>query len=350
MKKAILIVMVLTLMMTCVGGISEISNKNMIERDFGDFIMTMDKDMTYVIREREDEDGWLEFIPYYGKYDMLMEHDSKMSCFWLSSDMREYIADAERFAKEMADDLESIGEVNILEARNGMQDGKSVCTAKLSCKVQNVTLYFTHRIVSIKRVGAYWFMELATNKEELNEFDKMFNSIKWNKNIEMIDNKKSELITYSFDDFIMTFESDMVGHVNERKAYKAYFKLYPNFDEEADFHQTINCVWSPDVGDLTKVDANEFANMILRQIPAQFKTKNINVENVLLLLAQPDEIDGKYAISFLSQYDIDENTIYMMEFVVSDSAFGTYTFSVGFDDVEQMDSLLDIVNTIIWTK
>ena len=104
------------------------------------------------------------------------------------------------------------------------------------------------------------------------------------------------------------------------------------------------------MGDLTKVDANEFANMILRQIPAQFKTKNINVENVLLLLAQPDEIDGKYAISFLSQYDIDENTIYMMEFVVSDSAFGTYTFSVGFDDVEQMDSLLDIVNTIIWTK
>ena len=49
-------------------------------------------------------------------------------------------------------------------------------------------------------------------------------------------------------------------------------------------------------------------------------------------------------------FDIDENTIYMMEFVVSDSAFGTYTFSVGFDDVEQMDSLLDIVNTIIWTK
>ena len=83
---------------------------------------------------------------------------------------------------------------------------------------------------------------------------------------------------------------------------------------------------------------------------AQYEAMGLKAENAKVLLAQPDEQDGKYAISYMAQYDIEGTTLYMMQAVVSDAAFGTYTFTVTFADLMQADALTEIVNTITWTK
>lgn len=161
---------------------------------------------------------------------------------------------------------------------------------------------------------------------------------------------ESNLETFEFDGFTMTFDADMIGEIYDKAENQVYFQLFPFYDENAAFNSNINCVWNPAVEDLTKIDANVFAAAVMQAMPAQYEAMGLKVENAKVLLAQPDEQDGKYAISYMAQYDLEGITLYMMQAVVSDAAFGTYSFTVTFADLTQADALTEIVNTITWTK
>jgi len=161
---------------------------------------------------------------------------------------------------------------------------------------------------------------------------------------------ESNLETFEFDGFTMTFDADMIGEIYDKAENQVYFQLFPFYDENAAFTPNINCVWNSAVEDLTQVDANAFAAAVMQAMLAQYEAMGLKAENAKVLLAQPDEQDGKYAISYLAQYDIEGTTLYMMQAVVSDAAFGTYTFTVTFADLMQADALTEIVNTITWTK
>lgn len=161
---------------------------------------------------------------------------------------------------------------------------------------------------------------------------------------------ESNLETFEFDDFTMTFDADMIGELYDKVENQVYFQLYPFYDETAAVNSNINCVWSSAVEDLTQVDANAFASTVLSTMMPQFEELGMKAENAMVLLAQPDEQDGKYALSYLAQYDLNGITLYMMQAVVSDAAFGTYTFTVTFADLAEMEALTEIVNTITWTK
>ena len=161
---------------------------------------------------------------------------------------------------------------------------------------------------------------------------------------------ESNLETFEFDGFTMVFDADMIGEIYEKAENQVYFQLYPFYDETAAVNANINCVWSSAVEDLTQVDANAFASFVLSTMMPQFEELGMKAENAMVLLAQPDEQDGKYALSYLAQYDLNGVTLYMMQAVVSDAAFGTYTFTVTFSDLAEMEALTEIVNTIKWTK
>lgn len=162
---------------------------------------------------------------------------------------------------------------------------------------------------------------------------------------------ESSLETFDFGDFTMTFDADMVGEISDEKVEnQVYFQLFPFYDENSAFNPTINCVWNSAVEDLTQIDANEFAAAVMQAMLAQYEAMGLKAENALILMAVPDEQDGKYAISYLAQYTLEGTTLYMMQAVVSDAAFGTYTFTVTFVNLEQAEALTEIVNTIKWTK
>lgn len=160
---------------------------------------------------------------------------------------------------------------------------------------------------------------------------------------------ETNLALYEFDDFTMTFDADMVGSIYEKAHNEVYFQLYPFYDENATFTTNINCVWSSSSDDLTQVSATDFANLVLDGMLAQFNELDINAENAQVLLAEPDELDGKYALCYLAQYELEGMTVYLMQVVVSDAAFGTYTFSATFDDPSQVDALAEIVTSVKWT-
>ncbi|MDO4385375.1 MAG: hypothetical protein Q4E18_05180 [Clostridia bacterium] len=161
---------------------------------------------------------------------------------------------------------------------------------------------------------------------------------------------ESNLETFEFDGFTMTFDADMIGEIYDKVENQVYFQLFPFYDENAAFNSNINCVWNSAVEDLTQIDANAFASAVLQAMLPQFEAMGLKAENEKILLATPDEQDGKYAISYLAQYDLEGTTLYMMQAVVSDAAFGTYTFTVTFADPTQVDALGEIMNTIAWTK
>ncbi len=74
---------------------------------------------------------------------------------------------------------------------------------------------------------------------------------------------QSNLTEFDFGDFTMTLDEDILGEVYEKANNEIYFEIYPLFDENAEFHSTINCVWSAETEDFTQVDATEYANVIL---------------------------------------------------------------------------------------
>lgn len=159
----------------------------------------------------------------------------------------------------------------------------------------------------------------------------------------------SNLAVYDFGDFTMTFDEDMIGSVYEKANNEVYFQIFPFYDENATFNTNINCVWSSVTDDLTQIDATEFANSILSAMVAQLQDMEMNAGNAQVLLAEPDELDGKYALCYLAQYELEGITVYLMTVVVSDAAFGSYTFSVTFSDPTLVEALAEIITSVKWT-
>lgn len=159
----------------------------------------------------------------------------------------------------------------------------------------------------------------------------------------------SNLVDFDFGDFTMTFDADMTGEVYEKADNEVYFQIFPFYDENAAFTTNINCVWASGTEDLTQIDASEFANSILSAMITQLQDMELNAGNAQVLLAEPDELGGKYALRYLAQYEIEGTTAFLMQMVVSDAAFGTYTFSVTFADPTHLEALVEIVTSIKWT-
>ena len=165
---------------------------------------------------------------------------------------------------------------------------------------------------------------------------------------ENADETASELDTFNFGDFLMTFATDMAGITYDKTDGQVWFMLYPDYDESATVHPNINVVWSETIQNLTQADAQEYAETVLEDIVAQVESEDIAIENESVLSAQPDELDGKDALTIQCVYEVEGYTVYMMQIVVPDEAFGTYIFTASYNEPEQEEALLEILNTITW--
>jgi len=166
------------------------------------------------------------------------------------------------------------------------------------------------------------------------------------------------LVTQDFGDFSMTFPEDIVGAVVERENNQPFLQMYWDYDETKPFNMNLNCSWSETYSNVTAGDPNQTAQLVLEQVVGQFEQMQIAVANPAVLAAAVDEQDGKPALVYVFSMDLDltgagvdqKYTLYTMQAVVSDEAFGTYTFTISTDDLAAAEPLMDITNTVTWNK
>ena len=168
-------------------------------------------------------------------------------------------------------------------------------------------------------------------------------------------------MTLEFDDFTIEIPEDIAGETADSIEDGAVFMiLYPNYDENASFATNINFVWSSAVQDLSAVDAATVGQQIMTTAYAQYNEYGITTANETLVSAAMDEVGGKPALSLMYSADCDytalggtQLTLYTVQAIVSDAAFGTYTITVSIpadyiNDADMMTLIEQITNSIQW--
>lgn len=162
------------------------------------------------------------------------------------------------------------------------------------------------------------------------------------------------LIEYDFGDFTMTFPEDLIGDVYDKVNNQPLLILYQDYDTTPT--RSLSIVWNETYVDLTAADPTEFGQVYLEASVAASEMMGVEVTNPALLGAEMGEQDGKPALSLVYSYDMDYTgagadlkiTQYMMQGVVSNENMGTYTFTIGTDDLEAVMPLMEIMDTVKW--
>ena len=82
----------------------------------------------------------------------------------------------------------------------------------------------------------------------------------------------------------------------------------------------------------------------------------VEITNPKVLVAEYDELDDQRALSFVVSMDMDysplgldyQGTLYTLQAVVPIEGVGTYTFTIGTDDLEGAQMLMEIVDSVRW--
>lgn len=167
---------------------------------------------------------------------------------------------------------------------------------------------------------------------------------------------ESEIITYDFGGFTMDIPADIQGQILEPVSGQIFFQLYPDYNEADPFHKNINCVWSDAYEDLTQADPALVAQTAANATFSSLRLQGLALENEQILGAVLDEHEGKPAISYVISMDADyaslgldfKTTLYMAVFVISDENLGTYTFTISVTNPEDIDPIVEMMNTIKW--
>ena len=165
---------------------------------------------------------------------------------------------------------------------------------------------------------------------------------------------------YDFGGFTMAFPIDIIGTVSEEIVEnEPFLYLFQDYDENAIFNKNLNCVWNSGVDNISAVDPEEFAQMILPQMVAAFEQSGLSVHGAEVLAAVHDEHKGEPCLSAIYACILDysafggpaEFVLYTLQSMVSNEAFGgTYTFTISTDDIESTQLLMEIMDTINWNK
>ena len=169
----------------------------------------------------------------------------------------------------------------------------------------------------------------------------------------------AETTAFDFGDFTMSFPSDANGNIaDEITDGAAFFIIYQDVEEGAQFTPNLNITWSESYEDLTAATPEENATSIATSAAAALEGQGIKVANTQVVGASMDEIGGKPALSVVYSVDVDytavgldlQTTLYCVQGIVSEEALGTYTFTITTNDMTTVQPLMDIINTVQWAK
>ena len=160
-----------------------------------------------------------------------------------------------------------------------------------------------------------------------------------------------ETIDYDFGDFTLTFPDEITSGA-------PFVTLYQMDDLEDAFSSNLNVVWTEDASDLSAADPAATAQSIVDGVVASLAQQGIVATNPTILAATMDEVGGKPALSVIYSMDMDYSgagvdlqvNVTYIQGIVSEEGLGTYTFTIGTDNIDGCQSLIDIVNTTVWAK
>lgn len=165
---------------------------------------------------------------------------------------------------------------------------------------------------------------------------------------------------YDFGGFTMAFPIDIIGTMSEEIVEnEPFLYLFQDYNENAIFNKNLNCVWNSGVEDITAVDPEELAQMILPQMTGAFEQTGFRVLGAEVLAAAHDAHKGEPCISTIYACVLDysafggpsEFVLYTLQSMVSNEAIGgSYTFTISTDDIENTQLLMEIMDTISWNK
>ena len=159
-----------------------------------------------------------------------------------------------------------------------------------------------------------------------------------------------------FGDFTMDLDPTTLVSRFEKQEAQVFLGLFPNYDENAASHPNLSVVWQEGVSDLASMDPQNVAAALMEEIYPGLESQGMKVTNVTLLGADHDEHEGVPALSVVYTYDVDysgmgidkQMTLFMAETFISQPGIGTYIFTCTAADLEGLQTLIDVMNTIKW--
>lgn len=170
---------------------------------------------------------------------------------------------------------------------------------------------------------------------------------------------EAELVELAFPDFTMSVPADTVGTVAPQIDNNVpFFVFYQDYKPEAAFNKSLNGVISFEMMDLASMDAAAYGQTVVSMVAMQYGMMGIQVTEPKLLSAGPDEHDGREAISCIYSMNMDytglgydeQHLVYFLQAYAPVEGSGTYTFTLTTDDLEDCRLLMDIMESIKWTR
>lgn len=167
------------------------------------------------------------------------------------------------------------------------------------------------------------------------------------------------MMELDFIDFTIIVPEDIIGSVEQQMANNVpFFMFFQDYDPDAAMNKNLSCVWTDQVLDIKSTDPGQYAGMTMAMAAMQYDKMGIPASDPMLYAVGPDQHDGREAFSLVYSLTLDYTgvgfdekfPVYTMQAIVPIEGSGTYPFTLTTDDMQNIDLLMGIMNSISWKK
>lgn len=173
------------------------------------------------------------------------------------------------------------------------------------------------------------------------------------------DSHEGGFVRHDFGHFSLTIPADAMGNITEEiTANEPFLTIYENYDGNALFNKSLDCVWNENLIDFTAVDPAAYAQNVLDTLVSQFTSFGIGISDAVVLEPIFEEQGGADMFSCMLYMYVDYTAVgidlktptYTLLAMMSDEAVGgSYSFTITTDDLDGTTMLFNVLDSIEWT-
>ncbi len=170
---------------------------------------------------------------------------------------------------------------------------------------------------------------------------------------------EDNLVEHDFGHFTLAIPADAMGTItDEITANVPFITIYENYDENALFNSSLDCVWNEVRIDFSAVEPDAYAQSILDSLVTQFTSMGLGISDAAVMDPIYADKGGADMFSCLIYMVVDYTALgidlktptYTLLSMRSDDAVGgSYSFTVTSDDLDNCTMLRSITDSIRWT-
>lgn len=161
-----------------------------------------------------------------------------------------------------------------------------------------------------------------------------------------------------YGDFTMAInpETPYSGGMQGKVENSVWFTLYPAFIDLKDSNTNFNVVWSQKVspiGSYQESNRDAYVSTLEKTIRTQYESLGVKVTSFSVPFIQLQKLDSKDALAYMMITELEikgqAQAIYQLQAIVSDEAFGTYTFTGSATTMELLETYVaPLFDAIAW--